>query len=468
MARLIKLRHLDITGTLGIKEMPLQISKFASLQTLSAFILGHHGGSSISELGELQQLRGSLTIFNLQNIVNPRAVGQLPLLEEHYIIGFDAVETVGVELYGNELSTVKPFRSLEILWFERMLEWQEWTFFEKDVEGHFPCLRELHIRKCPRLSGTLPNYLPSLRKLMIIDCQQLLVSLPQAPTIYELHLGYSDKVSVKHIVPRLHKFTIRGFSTLESLPAGIMHCLLLQEQKICDCPFMSMLQDATSSTLKRHDVMRCKRLESPMCSSYGSLQTLQISFSCYSLKSFHLQSFPKLNHLQIRGCNLNSLSVAEGPNQVLPALSSLRISLCPKFESFPAGGLHIPNPTVLEVSDSMELKSLPENMHSFLPSLNSMKICNCPELQSFPAGGLPSKLNSFSVSFCEKLTANLMDWDLQQLISLEQFSIRGQCEGNDSFPEEDEDNGTNGANCKQLSKVAAQQAGGLKIANLQQ
>ncbi|KAE8691691.1 Gibberellin-regulated family protein [Hibiscus syriacus] len=520
IARLVNLRHLDISGTLGLKEMPLQMSKLASLQTLSAFIVGNHSGSSISELGELQQLRGSLAIFNLQNVFNPRdaleakikdkeyltelllkwsghtldtsterdvlsmlqphtnleklsiesyggtkfpdwlgdcsfsnmvslrlshckycfflpAVGQLPLLKELYIIGFDAVETVGVEFYGNGLSTVKPFRCLEILWFERMLEWKEWTFFEKDAEeGHFPCLRELHIRKCPRLSGTLPDYLPSLRKLMIIDCQQLMVSLPQAPTIYELHLGYSDKVSVKHIVPRLHKFTIRGFSALESLPAGIMHCLRLQELKICDCPFLSTLQDPTLSTLKRLDIMRCKRLELPMCSSYGSLQTLQISFSCYSLTYFQLQSFPKLNHLQIRGCNLNSLSIAEGPNQVLPALSSLRISLCPKFGSFPAGGLHAPNLTVLEVSDSMELKSLPENMHSLLPSLNSLKICNCPELESFPAGGLPSKLNSFSVSFCEKLTANLMDWDLQQVSSLEHFSIRGQCERIDSFPEE--------------------------------
>ncbi|KAK8598117.1 hypothetical protein V6N13_095508 [Hibiscus sabdariffa] len=520
MARLVNLRHLDISRTLGLKEMPLQMSKLANLQTLSAFILGNHSGSSISELGELQQLRGSLSIFNLQNVVSPRdaleaklkekehlselilkwsghtldtsterdvlsmlqphtnleklsiesyggtkfpdwlgecsfsnmvslrlsqckycfflpAVGQLPSLKELYIIGFDAIERVGVEFYRNGLSTVKPFGSLEILWFERMLEWKEWAFFEKDAEEeHFPCLRELHIRKCPKLSGALPDYLPSLRKLMIIDCQQLIVSLPQAPTIYELHLGYSDKVSVKHIVPRLRKFTIRGFSTLETLPAEIMHCLRLEELKICDCPSFSSLQDATLPALTRLDILRCKRLELPMWSCYGSLQTLQISFSCYSLTSFQLQSFPKLNHLHIRGCNLNSLSVSEGPNQVLPALSSLRISLCPKFRSFPAGGLHAPNLTVLEVSDSTELKSLPENMHSLLPSLNSLKISNCPELESFPEGGLPSKLNLFSVSFCEKLTANLMDWDLQQLSSLEHFSIRGQCEGLDYFPEE--------------------------------
>ncbi|XVF19276.1 hypothetical protein REPUB_Repub11eG0096200 [Reevesia pubescens] len=450
MGRLANLRHLDISRTISLKEMPLQMSRLTNLQTLSAFILGNLGGSSISELGELQQLRGTLTVFNLQNVVNPRvaleakfkdkeyltelvlkwsghtldtskerdvlsmlqphtnlkkvsiesyggtkfpdwlgdcsfsnmvslrlslckycfflpALGQLPSLKELFIIGFDAVERIGLEFYRNPLSTIKPFRSLEILWFERMLQWQEWLSFEKDAEeGHFPCLQELHIRKCPKLSGVLPNYLPALRKLMIIDCQQLMVSLPQAPTIYELHLGYSDKILLKNVLPGLHKFTIRGCSTLESLPEQIMDSLCLEELKICDCPSLLSLQDVRLATLKRLDIMRCKRLELPMWS---------------------------------------------------------------------IGGLHAPNLTSLEVSDCVELKSLPENMHSLLQSLNSLKICNCPELESFPEGGLPSNLNSLFVS-CDKLTASLTDWNLQRLCFLKLFSIRGRCEGVDSFPEE--------------------------------
>ncbi|XWS52527.1 hypothetical protein CRYUN_Cryun11dG0078400 [Craigia yunnanensis] len=520
MGKLANLRHLDISGTLRLKEMPLQMSRLKNLQILSAFILGNLSGSSISELGDLQQLRGTLTIFNLQNVVNPREaleakfkvkefldelvlkwsghtldtsierdvlsmlqphinlkklsiesyggtkfpdwlgdfsfsnivslrlshckycfflppLGQLPSLKELFIIGFDAVERVGLEFYRNILSSIKPLKCLEILWFEKMLQWQEWLSFEKDAEeGHFPCLRELHIQKCPKLRGALPNYLPSLRKLMIIDCQQLMVSLPQAPSIYELHLGYSDKVLLKNILPGLNKFTIRGCSTLESLPEGIMHSLCLQDLKICDCPSLLSLPDVMLATLKRLDIMRCKRLGLPMWSTYSSLQTLQILFSCYSLTSLQLELFPKLNHLIIRGCNLNSLSVSERPNQVLPSLNFLRISLCPNFVSFPVAGLQAPNLTCLEVFDCVELKSLPEKMHAFLPSLKSLKICNCPELESFPGGGLPANLNSFDVSFCEKLTACLMDWDMQKLCSLKQFSIRGKCEGVDSFPEE--------------------------------
>ncbi|XP_022730893.1 putative disease resistance RPP13-like protein 1 isoform X2 [Durio zibethinus] len=80
MGRLTNLRHLDISGTLRLEEMPLQMSRLTNLQTLSAFVLGNLTGSSISELGELQQLR---------------------------------VERVGLEFYRNSLSTVKPFRCLK-------------------------------------------------------------------------------------------------------------------------------------------------------------------------------------------------------------------------------------------------------------------------------------------------------------------------------------------------------------------
>ncbi|XP_017983153.1 PREDICTED: putative disease resistance RPP13-like protein 1 [Theobroma cacao] len=521
MGRLVNLRQLDISGTLRIKEMPLQMSRLKNLQVLSAFILGNHSGCSISELGELQQLRGRLTIVNLQNVANPRdaleakfkdkehltelvlkwsghtlstsnerdvlsmlqphinlkklsiesyggtkfpdwlgdcsfsnivslrlshckycfflpPLGQLPSLKSLFIIGLDAVERVGVEFYRNSSSTIKPFRCLEVLWFERMLEWQEWLPSEQDAEGgHFPCLRELHIRKCPKLSGMMPNYLPSLRKLMIIDCRQIMVSLPQAPTIYELHLGYSNKVLLKNALPGLHEFTIRGCNTIESLPEGIMHSLCLEELKIDDCPsLLSLPQDVVLATLKRLDIMKCKRLELPAWSSYASLQRLLISYSCYSLKSLQLQLFPKLTHLIIRGCKLNSLSVSEGPNQVLPSLEFLKISLCPNFLSFPVGGLHAPNLRCLEVSDSVDLKSLPEKMHSLLPSLRSLQIRNCPELESFPEGGLPSNLRSLFVSFCNKLAASLMDWDLKRLCSLKLLSIQGKCQGMESFPEE--------------------------------
>nr|XP_028960618.1 putative disease resistance RPP13-like protein 1 [Malus domestica] len=68
--KLINLRHLDISGTC-IKEMPVQMCRLKSLRTLTAFVLGESTRSGgIGELGQLSNLRGKLSILNLQNVVN--------------------------------------------------------------------------------------------------------------------------------------------------------------------------------------------------------------------------------------------------------------------------------------------------------------------------------------------------------------------------------------------------------------
>ena len=48
---------------------------------------------------------------------------------------------MGGEFYGNGFSTIKPFRSLEYLSFEYMLEWQEWVIFEGEIFSSSIALR---------------------------------------------------------------------------------------------------------------------------------------------------------------------------------------------------------------------------------------------------------------------------------------------------------------------------------------
>ena len=71
MGWLINLRHLDING-INLIDMPLQMDKLKSLQKLTSFILGKKGSSGLKELGELRQLKGSLSILKLENVVNAR------------------------------------------------------------------------------------------------------------------------------------------------------------------------------------------------------------------------------------------------------------------------------------------------------------------------------------------------------------------------------------------------------------
>ena len=518
MGWLINLRHLDIRGTKLI-EMPLLMGRLKSLQTLTSFILGKKGGSSIKELREFQQLKGSLSVLKLENVVDARDAleanlrdklqlnelvlrwggdtndskkdrdtldhlqphanlrkltienyggtifsdwlghascnivsvqihnckyclflppfGRLPSLKNLSIEGFDGVVTIGTEFYGAVGSKSKPFASLQTLRFKNMLQLQEWLPFRDDDEGvvAFSCLERLYIQNCCNLTKGFPDSLFSLKTLVIEKCQQLVDSLPRVPVIHELKLQYCNKVLFNELPPQVLKFTISGYDALVSLPMGNNQCL--EELDVSDCPSLRLLPIiGKADALKSLSVKNCGKLVFPMHQCYPSLESLCTSSSFDSLLSFPLDLFPKLNHLDIHGCqNLHSFSFSnQGPLQHLLSLRSLQISNCSNFVSLPEEGLPAPNLTSFRVYNCYNLKSLPGQMHTLLPSLQILSIRFCPELESFPDGGLPSSLNSLEIYSCKKLVTSRLGWGLQALPSLRSFCIRGS-EISESFPE---------------------------------
>jgi hypothetical protein len=501
--KLINLRHLDITGT-GMKEMPIQLGRQKCLQTLTKFIVGKGSGLCIGELEKLTNLRGSLSILELQNVESPTDVlnatslrnkkyleelvlgwkygnrfsegqrsvldslrphrnlksltiqsyggksfsdwvghpsfsnvaslylesckycsslpllGQLPSLQNLSIVGFDEVVRVGHEFCGSGSSSVKPFAALKVLRMEVMPKWEEWVSFgDENGGGAFPQLEKLSIREYPKLTGGLPVHLSSLSKLDIINCPQLVAPLPLTPTICELELSDCNEMLLKELPTEMEKLIIKGFNTLESLPKGMT-------DSDGGLPF---------SALKTLEIERCKKLELSTHLYYSSLENLCLR-NCGSLKSFPLDLFPKLYHIEIYRCrNLESLTVPENNEHDLVTLH-IDLSYCPNFVSFPKGGLRAPSLTSLRISDCENLKSLPEKMHILLLSLERLHITYCPEIELFPVAQLlPSNLESIYITGCEKLIASRMGWGLQNLPILKHFSIGGKNEDLESFPE---------------------------------
>ncbi|KAM5552095.1 putative disease resistance RPP13-like protein 1 [Rosa sericea] len=366
-------------------------------------------------------------------------LGQLPSLKKLCISGLDGVGKVGAEFYG-DCAVNKPFKSLEILKLEDMFEWQEWSCFGGDnVGGAFPCLQELYLQRCPKLTGGLPDYLPSLTTLWIFKCQQLVASLPRAPSIRDLKFGYCDGLQLKELPSELHWLRIEGCHVLESIPGHVKETNpCLQELFISDCSsLVSFPKDGLPATLKALEIENCGKLKIPVNHYYASLESLAIWSSCDSLESFPLERFPNLNNLKIRSCKgLKSLSFSGEPDHELLALSFLEIWDCPSLVSFPDRGLPTPNLTQFKVTDCVNLRSLPELMDKLL-SLQYLEISGCPELELFPDGGLPSNLNSLYLWDCNKLITQRVHWKLKNLVSLRCLSIMGgkradvQC-----FPEE--------------------------------
>ena len=81
MWKLINLHHLDISGT-DLNEMPKEMSRLESLQTLSNFVVSKKIDSTIEELGGILHLHGTLCISKLQNVVSTKDAAEAGLVEK--------------------------------------------------------------------------------------------------------------------------------------------------------------------------------------------------------------------------------------------------------------------------------------------------------------------------------------------------------------------------------------------------
>ncbi|KAK9100217.1 hypothetical protein Scep_023647 [Stephania cephalantha] len=67
---LINLRQIRMVGCDKLKKMPDGVGRLTNIQTCSDFFVGKTNGYRVSELGNLFQLRGELTIARLENVEN--------------------------------------------------------------------------------------------------------------------------------------------------------------------------------------------------------------------------------------------------------------------------------------------------------------------------------------------------------------------------------------------------------------
>ncbi|RVX00304.1 putative disease resistance protein [Vitis vinifera] len=382
---------------------------------------------------------------------------KLQSLKDLQIAKMDGVQNVGADFYGNndcDSSSIKPFGSLEILRFEDMLEWEKWICC--DIK--FPCLKELYIKKCPKLKGDIPRHLPLLTKLEISESGQLECCVPMAPSIRELMLEECDDVVVRS-VGKLTSLASLGISKVSKYQMNWDNCILLslssfpemalppmlERLEIRDCRTLESLPEGmmqNNTTLQYLEIRDCCSLSTPR--GYDA-QPLRFPYQLHdmgigdSLTSFPLASFTKLETLELWDCtNLEYLYIPDGLHHVdLTSLQILYIANCPNLVSFPQGGLPTPNLTSLWIKNCKKLKSLPQGMHSLLASLESLAIGGCPEIDSFPIGGLPTNLSDLHIKNCNKLMACRMEWRLQTLPFLRSLWIKGlEEEKLESFPEE--------------------------------
>ncbi|KAG9158150.1 hypothetical protein Leryth_000299 [Lithospermum erythrorhizon] len=257
LKNLTNLRHLDLDVKRQLRSMPSGLGSLTKIQTLSAFIVGDEGGRTISELKNMQLLRGSICITNLEKVSNATEVREASLDQKSYIdkliLEWKHIRTTSdqqmeilqylkphknvknlvIKKYSGpmfpfwltdplcrfrtiELQTCQNCRNLPSLGFLRFLKslyigcMPSLALIGREFCGNpnvtaFPALETLIFEDMPKLrewNDLTVSDMPKLHELTIMDCP-LLIGLP---TLYGLNV--------------LHSLNIAQCPKLESLPEG--------------------------------------------------------------------------------------------------------------------------------------------------------------------------------------------------------------------------------------------------------
>ncbi|GJZ71217.1 putative disease resistance RPP13-like protein 1 [Tanacetum coccineum] len=412
-----------------------------------------------------------LTLHGCRSCTLLPTLGHMSSLRKLVIKSMNGVKILGPELFGttNSCSGV-TFPSLEILEFDNMQGWEIWSANcgeDNLTGGFFPCLREISIVNCPKLSVVSIGLIPSLQVLTIQGCSEAVFSSMVYMSSSILRLTINRIIGLtriheeflKHLVG-IEDLCIRGCDELEYLweletqACNILSALQILRIESCE-KLVSLGKKHLNleiflKSIRKVYIRNCKKLESYNCPK--SIEKLVI-FDCPSVTCL---TFPKiyelpssLKILDICGCDnletswlfhnflssLESFSIHRLPHlssfheRCLIHLTYLNISSCDSIEYIPGPFLSLRS---LQISDCKNLKSFPYENFQSITSLESLVIGNCPSLDcSFPCGLWPPNLTILRLGGLKKPMSR---WGIQNFPkSLVTLHLHGENSGLVSF-----------------------------------
>ncbi|CAN4119207.1 unnamed protein product [Withania somnifera] len=471
---LINLHHLDISNTPHLK-IPLQLSKLKSLKVIvgAKFLLRD---SRMEDLGELHNLYGSLSILELQNVVDRKEALKAKMREKNYVemLSLEWSESIADNSQTerdilDELQPHTNIKELKITGY-RGTQFPNWLA----DPSYLKLLVELSLRNC-KDCYSLPalGQLPSLKFLSIEGMHGITEvaeefygsSSSQKPfnSLEELEFGDMPEWKQWHVLgngefPTLQNLSIRNCPKLMGrLPENLCS---LTKLRISNCPEIRLETPIQLSSLKKFVVCGSPKVgvlfdEAELFTSQlqGMKQIDELCLTdCNSLTSLPFSILPTtLKRIEIYGCRKLKLEAPVGEMfleylglegydsiddiscELVPRARTLWVERCHNLTRFliPTGteGVDIRScenveilsvacgtqMTSLHIEGCKKLKRLPERMQELLPSLNILELWNCSEIESFPEGGLPFHLQALRIGNCEKLVNNRNEWRLERL-----------------------------------------------------
>ncbi|KAG5577318.1 hypothetical protein H5410_057452 [Solanum commersonii] len=381
MEKLIKLRHLDISNS-SLLKMSLHLSKLKCLHVLvgAKFLLGGHGGLRMEDLGEVHNLYGSLSVLELQNVVD-----KTQALKAN-IKGKESVEKLSLEWSGSStadnsqteraiLDGLCPYTNIKELQITgyRGTKFSDWL-----ADPSFLKLVELSLCNC-KDCDSLPalGQLPSLKFL----------SIRKMHGIIEVTGEFYGSSSCKKPFNSLEKLEFEYMGRIGEFP-------MLEKLSIKNCPkLMGKLPENLCS------LTELRISETPLFEGMKQIVELYIG-NCKSLTSLPFRILPStLKRMRISDCRELKL---DPPVDKMSYCNMFLEDLYNLDELHSLGLWHLTSLQSLDIWNCRNLQSLSE---SVLPSsISEMTIKDCPNLQSLPVKGMPSSLSKLVISNCPLLT----------------------------------------------------------------
>ncbi|XP_077217625.1 putative disease resistance protein RGA4 [Tasmannia lanceolata] len=414
-SNLINLRHLTLKGCKI--STPPELGKLITLQTLTIFVVGNESGCGIRELKNLTELRGTIHISNLENVIDGKECKEANFKKKQHLdeltLGWSNNNPQDVAVDEEVLEGLEPHTNLKAL---KILSYGGVSF--------------------PRwmMSGNLTN-LNTVSLVGCLNCQQL-PPLGQLPFLKKLKINGMD--GLKHIEGEFiggSNKVIKGFPSLEELELvdmpnleewcgarkGDMPCL--GTLKLSNCPKLQRFPHLPS--ISNLELGKCNEMVLALVPCLTTLKSLRIGFieGLISLPPGFLQPLTALEELAVTGCN----ELVSWPKEVglhdLPSLQYLQIERCPKLESLGDDEEGLPiTLRSLDISNGCDsLKCTPTRGLGKLSSLQHLDlVTQCPFL---PEEELPVTLQSLKIFSCSNLKS-ISKGIFSNLTSLKKLKIR--------------------------------------------
>ncbi|XP_031505715.1 disease resistance protein RGA2-like [Nymphaea colorata] len=387
IGQLCNLRHLGLENTHQLEFVAEGLGKVTCLRTLSRFIICHANkatvGCNVKELKNLINLKGELTIENLERVTlindaseallqEKKDIESLNLSFGKIIIGEETSEEEKKKIAEDQEQLLQELqlppnlkslsltrycgKKLPIDWLDgcvhlETIKFQSCSWIEKLPS--FTMFKCLHLHDCHHLKTLAAS--PCLEEFVIDGCASF-TQLPFCPKLESVEMSNLDnwegfeKGAEKYCIKTLK---ISNCLKVKSMP----HLPSLQRLEINFCDELSALLEKEEAEFELN-MPALTELEIRGCPALVELPDMPILTSltmveCHRLKQ--LTFMGKLEKLKVRGCeNWEGWSLERKENATLPFMHELDIYLCPKLRALPS----FPALTDMKIHSCEELRAL--------------------------------------------------------------------------------------------------------------